>query len=112
VSKKKRKNLTQAESDYLDRIAGQGCCACRFVLGYHDTPAEIHHIRDGQGGAQRAPTYETLPLCPLHHRTGGHGVAFHGGKKTWQAKFGTERELLEKVHNDYTETYGEPIPTF
>ncbi|MCK5601317.1 DUF968 domain-containing protein [Candidatus Pacearchaeota archaeon] len=108
----KKKNLTAAEKKYLSRIAEQGCCACRFVLGYHDTPASIHHIRDGQGGSQRAPTHETLPLCPIHHQTGGYGVAIHSGEIEWESKFGTERELLAMVHEDYINTYGEPIPVF
>ena len=49
------------------------------------------------GMAQRASHFDVLPLCHVHHRTGGHGVAFHAGQEAWEAKFGTERELLAAV---------------
>lgn len=73
-----------------------GCIACE-IMGIDDTAAEIHHIRNGQGISQRASHFETIPLCPFHHRSGGYGNAFHAGKKVWEARFGTERELLKKV---------------
>lgn len=46
---------------------------------------------------QRSPDSRAIPLCHFHHRTGGHGLAIHAGQKTWEAKFGTEKELLVKV---------------
>jgi len=48
--------------------------------------------------AQRADDEEVIPLCPEHHRHGGRGVAIHAGRETWEARFGTERELLEEVN--------------
>ena len=71
-------------------VAALGCLIC-------GAGAEVHHIRSGQGQGQRASHFETLPLCPLHHREGGMGVAFHAGTRTWQAIHGTEAELLHKV---------------
>lgn len=91
-----KKSRTREESRHLDAVAALGCIACR-TLGHLDSPAEIHHIRSGQGLGQRASHAEALPLCPHHHRQGGHGEAFHAGKRTWQARFGTERELLAQV---------------
>jgi hypothetical protein len=38
-----------------------------------------------------------IPLCHAHHRTGGHGVAVHAGRRTWEDKFGTEDELLTQT---------------
>lgn len=80
----------------MDRVASLGCIVC-LNLGYRDSPAEIHHTRAGAGGGQRSPHTETLPLCPPHHRTGGHGVAIHAGQKTWEDKYGTEANLLNQV---------------
>ena len=91
------KNKTKAEKHHLAKIAAYGCCACR-KLGYEDTPAEIHHIRDGVGMAQRSSHYKTIPLCTIHHRTGNDSI--HGGKLLFVAKFGTELELLEEVLNE------------
>ncbi|SHO54389.1 Ref family recombination enhancement nuclease [Vibrio quintilis] len=88
--------MRKADREHLDHVQSLGCIACR-KLGYFDTPAEIHHIRTGQGAAQRASHHETLPLCPYHHRTGGYGEAFHAGSGVWQKRFGTEAELLQEV---------------
>lgn len=91
--------MTRAEREYLESVAELGCIVCRN-LKFYDTPAEIHHIRDGQGLAQRASNFESIGLCHIHHRTGGYGIAIHAGKKEFEKKFGTERELLEQVHNE------------
>ena len=57
---------------HMGRVAELGCVLCRH-LGFDGTPAEVHHIRDGQGAAQRASDFLTVPLCPEHHR-GGTGL--------------------------------------
>lgn len=85
-----KKRATKAERDHMARVAALDCIICAL-------PAEIHHITTGVGMGQRASHYDTIPLCHFHHRTGGHGVAIHAGKRTWEEKFGTELELLEKV---------------
>ena len=77
------------EQTWLNRVAELGCIICR-------RPAEIHHIGNGTLG-KRASNFETIPLCPEHHRTGGHGVAVHAGRRTWEAIYGTEKGLLERV---------------
>jgi hypothetical protein len=91
-----KRKPTKEESAHMGRVAALGCIVCRNTMGVL-TPAECHHIRDGYGAAQRAPHNETIPLCPIHHRNGSYGVAFHAGKQTWEEIYGTERELLEQV---------------
>lgn len=88
--------MTKAERDHLSAVARIGCIVCR-VLGYGPTPAEIHHPRSLAGMGQKASHFDAIGLCAPHHRTGGHGVALHAGQRTWEANFGTEAELLEKV---------------
>ena len=58
----------------MNRVAELGCVVCR-MLGYGSTPAQLHHVREGQGMAQRAQNWLVVPLCPEHHqgKTGGHG---------------------------------------
>ncbi len=85
------------EKRYLSRVQSLGCVACR-KLGYWDTPAEIHHVRWGQGAAQRASHFKVLPLCPHHHRAGGYGEAFHAGQQAWEKRFGREAALLEYIN--------------
>lgn len=89
---------TKAESLHLGRLAALGCIVC-LRLGHGVTPCEIHHPRRGTGMGRRASHYDAIGLCPAHHRTGGHGVAIHAGQRTWEARFGTEAELLADVRS-------------
>jgi hypothetical protein len=74
----------------LDSIASMGCIVC-------GQPAEIHHLREHMGMGMRAPDERAIPLCPRHHRTGGHGIAIHAGRKAWAARFGEPEALLLQV---------------
>lgn len=58
----------------MGRVADLGCVMCAR-LGFEPSPAELHHVREGQGMAQRAQNWLVLPLCAEHHRgkTGIHG---------------------------------------
>ena len=47
--------------------------------------------------SQRASDWLAIPLCPDHHRLGGHGVALHAGQETFEQNFGREAELLAKT---------------
>ena len=89
------KKPTKAESNHMDKVASMGCLVC-VNLGLGETPAEIHHIGNGTMG-KRATNYETIPLCHIHHRTGGYGVSVHQGRVQWESNFGTEQELLEQT---------------
>lgn len=90
---------TAAEKRYMAKVAALFCVVCRNA-GLGHSSAEIHHIRTGMGKGQRAGHGDILPLCPAHHRTGGHGVALHAGRETWQAKYGTELELLAQTRRE------------
>ena len=82
--------------NYLAAVASLGCVVCRN-LGYGDTPANVHHIRLGQGASQRASDYLVIPLCATHHQHGGYGVAIHAGQEAWEALYGSELELLAQT---------------
>ena len=86
---------TAAERQYLNRVADLGCVICRRI-GFYGTPAEIHHARTGTGVGRRASHFDSIPLCPEHHRgnTGIHGM----GRKAFERKYGvTELELVEQT---------------
>ena len=91
------KSKTKAEKAHLSSVAALGCIICRNI-GYPDSPAELHHIRSGQG-LKRASHFEVIPLCPTHHRTGTHGIAIHAGRSAWESIFGTEFSLLKQVES-------------
>lgn len=64
--------------DWQSRVADLGCCLCRHLrLG--KTPAQLHHVREGQGMSQRASGWLVIPLCREHHlgNTGIHGGRFY-----------------------------------
>ena len=76
---------------HLARVRALPCVVCGM------TPSEAHHIREGSGMGQKAGDHEAISLCPYHHQTGPFGEAVHNGKRTFEAKYGTELELLEHV---------------
>jgi hypothetical protein len=86
-----KKAANKAEKAHMDRVANLGCIIC------HNPYVVIHHITTARGFGGRSSHYEVLPLCVRHHDGGERGVAVHAGVKTWEAKFGTQKELLEKV---------------
>lgn len=86
---------TKAEKLHMSRVAELGCCVCRNEFGLHSDP-ELHHIGNGTMG-KRAGNLEVIPLCFLHHRGGGIGVAIHSGRKSFESNFGTERKLLAQT---------------
>lgn len=80
--------MTVAERIHVSRVVGLGCIVCGEA-------AHAHHIRHGQGMAQRAPHSEVIGLCPNHHQ-GPQGIHTLGTRK-WEGLFGTEENLLALV---------------
>lgn len=88
--------MKKADRAHLDALCQLGCIVCQRE-GYGYSECEVHHLRAGRGMSQRSAHTRAIGLCPPHHRTGGHGVAFHAGKQAFEARFGTEEELLTAV---------------
>ena len=88
--------MKTAERQHLGKVASIGCIAC-YKQGTPGTQAEIHHPRAGNGMGKKASHYDSIPLCPMHHRgTAGLSVpSIHGSKNRFIEEFGTEAELLE-----------------
>lgn len=87
---------TKAEKRYMNRVAELGCVVCR-MLGYGSTPAQLHHVREGQGMAQRAQNWLVVPLCPEHHQ-GKTGV--HGDRSAMRQLKVDELDLLSQTIQD------------
>ena len=89
--------VNNAEKKYLNKVAQLPCPICK-LLGYSgDGGVEIHHVRGlGLGMGVRSGHYDTIPLCPSHHR-GNDG--YHGmGRKAFERKYQiTEIDLLVQV---------------
>lgn len=60
------------------QVANLGCILCRH-LDLGETPATLHHVREGQGMSQRSSDFLVVPLCKEHHqgKTGVHGAEFY-----------------------------------
>ena len=82
----------KADKAHMDRIASVGCILCRH-LDLGQTPAQLHHIREGQGMSQRASNFLVVPLCETHH-TGNPGI--HGlGERGFYTRYKlSELDLL------------------
>tara|TARA_Y100000114_G_C11564008_1_gene233181 strand:- start:272 stop:571 length:300 start_codon:yes stop_codon:yes gene_type:complete len=93
----KGRNPRKHEKIYMQRVQQIGCIVC-LNRGYYDTPAEIHHIK---GKTKEDAHLYAIPLCPAHHRYGGHTepISRHPYKARFEAAYGTEQELLEQVKN-------------
>ncbi|MGL4446341.1 MAG: Ref family recombination enhancement nuclease [Aeromonas sp.] len=89
---------TRAQRQHLAAVASLGCVVCRN-LGFGPSPAEIHHVRTGQGMGQRASHYNVLPLCPVHHRA-AYPSGFHANPRGWQRAHGAESDLLIQITAD------------
>jgi len=76
------------KSEYMGLIAKQGCYICK-------KEAEIHHNTKGRKAyGTKASDYDTIPLCPDHHR-GEDGV--HANIPEWEAKHGDQEDMAKKV---------------
>jgi hypothetical protein len=83
---------TKAVQRHKDSAAQLGCYLCRH-LGYGPTPAQLHHVREGQGMAQRASDWLVVPLCDKHHANSSPD-GIHGGRKAWKLAQVDEMDAL------------------
>lgn len=77
--------MRNADKRHMGRVAELPCACC----GVHGV--QVHHIREGQGMAQRASNWLTVPLCPECH-TGPRGV--HGDRSIMRTLKLSELDML------------------
>jgi len=83
---------------HLERVGSMGCIVC-INEGRGPTPADVHHILDIKTN-KRIDHYHTLPLCFSHHRAGINNriaISRHNHLRAFEARYGTELELLTQV---------------
>ena len=98
---------TAEEARFMDRMGELPCCAC-LKDGWTNHVISLHHI---DGRTKPGAHFLVLPLCAEHHQqddTDLHQrISLHGRKATFQARYGTERELLAECIEKLEER-GEP----
>ena len=77
--------MSAAGKRHMGRVAELPCALCGGM------PVEVHHIREGQGMAQRASHFLAIPLCVPCHR-GSKGI--HGDRSMLRIYKTTELDLL------------------
>lgn len=84
--------MTKAERAHQNRVSELGCIACR-IDGIINTWVSIHHV---DGRTKKGAHMKVLGLCDRHHQTGGEEApAIHPFKARFEAKYGTQAELLK-----------------
>lgn len=101
LEQRARKATRRERKEHLAKVAALGCVVCRNE-GLGASPASAHHINCKTMG-RKASDFETIPLCPNHHQNAdgtpkfyGH-IAVHRSLKDFEARYGTERELLKQT---------------
>jgi hypothetical protein len=77
--------MTKSEKRHMDRVGRLPCGVCGIE------GVELHHIREGQGMAQRASNFLVIPLCPGCHR-GPNGL--HGDRAMFKIHKVDELDVL------------------
>jgi len=86
-----KKPLKTAEREWIAKVKSLPCALC-YALGERTPCAHAHHIREGQGLAQRAGHRLTIPLCYECHE-GKNGI--HGNQNLLRIAKVSELDLLE-----------------
>ena len=92
----KLSNPTRAEKRHWSQLqAIVGCIACR-IDGITNNYVSIHHC---DGRTKIGAHMKVLPLCGMHHQTGGQEApSIHPWKARFEEKYGTQEKLIEKCN--------------
>lgn len=90
----KGRSPTAEEARFLDKMGQLPCIAC-LKDGWTNHEVSLHHI---DGRTKPGAHFLVLPLCGGHHQDGtGRNpslIAVHPYKARFEARYGTQRELL------------------
>lgn len=104
VAKPGKRAPTVEERRWMNFIVVFGCIACRMD-GVAPRPTCVHHILRG---GRRMGHLHTLGLCDPGHHQGGEPLGLisrHPWRARFEAKYGTEEELLARLRAEYGATH-------
>ena len=87
--------MTKEEKKWMSAVADLGCIVCLDEHGF--VPCHVHHILVN---GKRSGHLNTIGLCPTHHESGirnAFAVSRHPFRREFEARYGTEWELLLKT---------------
>lgn len=86
------------EKLWLSRICELGCIVCLDDMDVY-SPGMPHHM---DGKTKEGAHLKTICLCHMRHQSGKDNlecVSRHPYKARFEARYGTEQELLEKTRD-------------
>ena len=83
---------TPIESAHMGRVKRLRCVLCARLGLTQTSITDVHHLREEQGGAQRASHWLTAALCHHGCHQGPHGI--HGDRALLRQAKCTELDLL------------------
>jgi hypothetical protein len=89
----KPKIKTQAEREYMEKVASLPCYVSNHECG---GSVEVHH-KTGAGMAKKASNFDVMPLCFNHHSAQtplGYGHSVHKGTKLFEGLYGTQDHMI------------------
>jgi hypothetical protein len=91
AAKRRQRRSTPLEREHMGRVKRLACVLCAELGMQQERGTEVHHVREDQGGAQRAPNWVVCALCADCHR-GARGI--HGDRSLLRQAKCTEIDLL------------------
>jgi len=91
-SKPESNAATPLEREHMGRVKRLGCVLCLKLGMQQDSITDVHHLREEQGGAQRASNWLVAALCHERCHQGPHGI--HGDRSLLRQAKCTEIDLL------------------
>jgi len=96
VSSKKRayrgSEEGKAAKEYLGLVKRVPCVICGSQ-GVNDA----HHCQSGRYGTRKVSDFDTISLCPKHHRHEYGPGAYHYSKSAWEEAHGPDHEYISKT---------------
>lgn len=86
---------TKEEAEHMAWIVSLPCILCEVLRRCQGSKTDCHHVREGQGGAQRAPHMLTIPVCHGDCHQGPQGI--HGDRTLLKIAKVDELDLLHLV---------------
>lgn len=97
----RRPRATDLEREHMGGVKRLRCVLCARLGLDQESITDVHHLREEQGGAQRASNWLVAALCHLRCHQGPTGI--HGDRSLLRMAKCTEIDLLAWTLQDLAE---------